>query len=428
MKSREDYIRILREDPVRIAHLVGFPLLGDLHNDWLREMLYGPGDMTLLAHRLSYKTTTVSVALSILLAFHPSATVLFLRKTDTDVREIVAQVKKILQNTDFQYIAERVMGHRVELNKVSSTELNTTLNRSPRGTSQLLGMGIGGSLTGKHYDFIFTDDIVNRQDRISKAAREETKSVYQELQNIKNAGGRIINTGTPWHPQDAISTLMPNVQIWDCYHTGIMSDAAIEEKRRSMSPSLFAANYELRHIAAEDALFQTPPRFATAEMAREILGKDAAPEDLLRDGVAHLDAAYGGEDYTAFTCGRRRGDTIFLYGRMWHGHVDTVLDTCIAEARRMMCGPISCETNGDKGFLAKEIRAHGFRSAGYAEWENKYIKISTYLRKWWENIVFLPGTDKTFLDQITGYTEDAEHDDAPDSAACICRYYDRRKG
>ena len=48
----------------------------------------------------------------------------------------------------------------------------------------------------------------------------------------------------------------------------------------------------------------------------------------------------------------------------------------------------------------------------YAEKENKYIKISTYLRKWWNNILWLEGTDPEYLSQIMDYTEDAEHDDA----------------
>lgn len=367
---------ILKEHPVRIANLVGFPLLGELHNEWMKEMLYGKDDMTLLAHRLSYKTTTVSVVLAILLCFRPRATILFLRKTDTDVKEIVAQVKKILRNEEYQYIVRQVMGCHAELTRSSSTELNTSLNDSPRGTGQLLGMGIGGSLTGKHYDYIFTDDIVNREDRISKAAREETKSVYQELQNIKNHGGRIINTGTPWHKEDAISTLMPNVQMFDCYSTGIMTKELIEEKRRSMSPSLFAANYELKHIASENALFETPPVFTTNEW-------------VFRDGIAHIDAAYGGEDYTAFTCAKKVGDTLYMYGRLWHKHIDTVVDVCISEAQRLMCAPILSEDNGDKGFLAKEIMGKGYPARTYHEKENKYQKISEYLRKWWGNIVWL---------------------------------------
>ena len=56
---------------------------------------------------------------------------------------------------------------------------------------------------------------------------------------------------------------------------------------------------------------------------------------------------------------------------------------------------------------------------------NKYLKISTYLKKWWGNIVFLEGTDRDYIAQIMDYTEDAEHDDAPDSAACCCRILDR---
>lgn len=411
--TRDDYIRVFREQPVRVARMLGFHDLGEMHNQWMREMLYGREDMTLLAHRLSYKTTCVSAVLAMYVALLPRISVLFLRKTDSDVKEIINQVQKILMNPEFRHAVEIVMGKPLELLTASSVEINTNYNDSPRGTSQLLGIGIGGSLTGKHYDRIFTDDIVNLSDRKSRAERERTKAIYQELQNIRTHGGRIINTGTPWHKEDAISLLMPNVQRFDCYSTGIMSRELIEEKRKSMEPSLFAANYELKHIAAENALFASYP-------------EKVSDPDWLRDGFAHIDAAYGGEDYTALTCASRIGDKIYLYGRLWHGHVDTVLDAAMAECERLMCGPIYCETNGDKGYLAKEIRARGGMAHPYAEKQNKYIKISSYLKKWWENICVLEGTDQAYIDQIMDYTEDAEHDDAPDSAACICRILDKR--
>ena len=411
--TREDYIRVLRDEPVRIAHMAGFDKLGALHNEWLKQMLYGQGDMTLLAHRLSYKTTAVSVALAMYVAFLPRLSTLFLRKTDTDVKEIIHQAHKVLQLDEFRHVARIVMGTPYEITTATATEINTSYNASPRGQSQLLGMGIGGSMTGKHYDRIFTDDIVNLSDRRSHAERERTKLAYQELQNIRTHGGRIINTGTPWHKEDAIETLMPNVQKFDCYTTGIMSDSLIEDKRRSMSPSLFAANYELRHIAAENALFAEYPRKA----------EDVA---LLRDGVAHIDAAYGGEDYTALTCGRRVGDTLYLYGRLWQKHVDAVMDAIMSECNRLMCAPVYAETNGDKGYLAREIRSRGVPVRAYHESMNKYTKISTFLRKWWGNIVFLDGTDPEYIAQIMDYTEDAEHDDAPDSAACMCRILDMR--
>ena len=412
--TREDYIRVLRDEPVRIAHMAGFDKLGALHNEWLKEMLYGQEDMTLLAHRLSYKTTAVSVALAMYVCFLPKISTLFLRKTDTDVKEIIHQTHKILLSDEMRHVAHVVMGAPYEIITATATEINTSYNASPRGQSQLLGMGIGGSMTGKHYDRIFTDDIVNLADRKSRAERERTKLTYQELQNIRTHGGRIINTGTPWHKEDAISTMMPNVERYDCYTTGIMGDSLIDEKRRSMSPSLFAANYELRHIASENALFDTLPRF-TDDRTK------------LRDGIAHIDAAFGGEDYTAMTCARREGDTIYMYGRIWQKHVDTVLDGALHDCTELMCAPVYVETNGDKGYLSREIRSHDIPVRAYHESMNKYTKISSHLRKWWGNIVFLQGTDPEYIAQIMDYTEDAQHDDAPDSAACVCRVLDRKE-
>lgn len=168
-------------------------------------------------------------------------------------------------------------------------------------------------------------------------------------------------------------------------------------------------------VAAEGALFTTYPKYTD-------------DETFFRDGVAHIDAAYGGEDFTAFTCGKRHGDTLYLYGKLWPKHVDLVLDTCIREAKRLLCAPIMCETNADKGYLAKEIQRREYSARTYNEDMNKFYKISTYLRKWWGNVVFLQGTDKSYIAQILSYTEDAPHDDACDSSACICRYYDRRDG
>ena len=94
----------------------------------------------------------------------------------------------------------------------------------------------------------------------------------------------------------------------------------------------------------------------------------------------------------------------------------------------MRCSPILIETNADKGFVGKEFRRKGDVVRTYDETQNKFFKIATYLRKWWPHIVILNGTDKAYVEQIMAYSEQAEHDDAPDSAACICRYYDPRSG
>ena len=138
-----------------------------------------------------------------------------MRKTDNDVKEIIKQTSKILQDQHTLYFVQCIYGVNLRLATENATELTTNLSIDIRGTAQLVGTGCGGSLTGKHFDRIFTDDIVNVNDRISKAERERTKTVYQELQNIRNRGGRIFNTGTPWHKEDAFS-MMPNIEKYDC--------------------------------------------------------------------------------------------------------------------------------------------------------------------------------------------------------------------
>ena len=90
-------------------------------------------------------------------------------------------------------------------------------------------------------------------------------------------------------------------------------------------------------------------------------------------------------------------------------------------------GSVLCETNGDKGYLAKELQGQGFKVNTYSEKMNKYIKISTYLRQSWPQIVWLEDTDPEYIDQILDYSEFADHDDAPDSAASLIRETERGK-
>lgn len=405
--NREDIKYLLKKQPYKIGHFVGFKDLTELHNRWLRSFLYSKDDITLLAHRGSYKTTVLSLFLAIHAVIKPNETVDFFRKTDTDVTEVINQTAKILKTGVMGEIVKILYGTDLILEKETANEIHTNLCTSTKGASQILGLGITTSITGKHADIVVTDDIVNIKDRISKAEREKTKLQYMELQNVVNRGGRFINTGTPWHKEDAIS-LMPNVQKYDCYSTGLIDRTKLEQLRKSMSDSLFAANYEMKHIADADAMF-TSPKFTDATR-------------LIYGGLAHIDAAYGGEDSTAFTAFKRQSDGSFVgIGKRWEKHVDDCIPEIVQIHKRLRLGSVACEKNADKGYLAKEIKKVGLPPFLYSETTNKYIKISTYLRKEWANIKWLEETDPEYINEILDYTEFAEHDDSPDSAASLLR-------
>ena len=404
---REKAILYLLKNPSKYANAIGFTKLGGLHNNWIRDMVLAKEDKTLQAHRNSFKTTCVAIALAIIIILKPTDRTLFLRKTDDDIQEIIAQVKNILRHPVTKELVRIIWDIELELTTENVREVSTNLCTDTRGASQLVGMGIKASLTGKHYDNIFTDDIVNLKDRQSKADREATKTTYQELHNLKDLKtGRIYNTGTPWHKDDAF-TLMPEPDTYDCYTTGIMTQEDIEAKKEELPPSLFSANYELKHIADEKVIF-----------ADANIGAD--PE-LVTNGKMHIDSAYEGEDYTALTILQRISGKYYILGKCWRKNVLDCYDDILKLYRKNLCIRLHSEDNGDKGMVARDLKQLGIRTRTYHEAQNKYIKIVTYLKKVWKDVYFVEGTDPEYIQQILDYNENADHDDAPDSASSIIR-------
>ena len=410
--EKRKYLDLLMDEPYKVANWLGFTGINkELHNKWIQELVFGKNDWTLQAHRGSYKTTCVSVAFALYMILFPQRNIIFIRKTDDDVTEIIEQTRKILSSDTIKFLSYKLWGKPVEIKKSNSNEITTNLSDTTRGAVQLLGLGIKGSLTGKHAYWVHTDDIVNIKDRVSRAEREYTKSIYMELQNIKMVGGRITNTGTPWHKDDCFS-LMPTAEKYDVYSTGLLGQDEIDELRKRMTPSLFAANYELKHIANENTLLNTPPKFVD-------------DVNLVRQGRAHIDASYGGEDGSVLTIANRMGDKIYVLGKRRQGHIDSHLNEFLSLCKAYQAGVIRVEDNGDKGYLAKEITKRGGYAKTYHEDMNKYIKISTYLKAEWDNVYFLRGTDEEYIDEILDYSEDAAHDDSPDSLACVLRDYSK---
>lgn len=407
MMDAEQLIRNIKDRPDNYLRLMGFARKSPVYREWMRIMVFGKEDETIQAFRGSGKTTCVAGSLALIMVLYPNLRVAFMRKTDSDVKEVIAQVRKMLESEDTRAISLAIWGVQVVLTTSTQNELSTNLTNDPRGSSQLTGMGVNGSLTGKHYDVIFTDDIVNLKDRTSRAEREHTKSVYMELQNIKNRGGRIVNTMTPWHVDDA-GSLMPKPRKWD-YTTmpEVMTEEDAKHIKERMTPSLWAANYELRFIPSDDVIFTSP--------------KTGADQSLVEGGECHVDAAYHGEDFTAFTAMAVHDGVRYVYGRMWRKHVDDVMPLIMDDYRRLMLGRLYTETNADKGYSARAFKDMGARVVPYPESMNKHMKIVTHLKAAWPSIVFVEGTDQAYIDQICDYTEDAEHDDAPDSLASLCQ-------
>ena len=417
MNNVEYTIDIIKNNPYVIARDVGFRDVRLFpHNEWMREIITGNSDYTLLAHRGSYKSSVLSVCIALIMVVKPDSNIIFLRKADNDIAEMIRMVKKALESEALQSISKILYRRPIEFREATASAITTNLYISASGASQLLGIGLKASITGKHADIVITDDICNISDRISKAERDRTKLQYQELQNIRNRGGRIINTGTRWHADDVFS-LVDETHVYDYHATGLISDEKIQEIRNKMTPSLFACNYELRIIASEDVIFQ--PLDAS---------HFGLSPSLVEQGIMHVDSGFYGEDYTAMTVCKKHDGKYYVMLKMWRKHVEDCYPDIINAYRRFMSGKCYMESNADKGMVARDLRQAGMKMVTYAESMNKYVKIVTYLKSIWSDVYFVEGTDMDAVQQIYDYNDEAEHDDAPDSLASMARIlYNKRE-
>ena len=122
-----------------------------------------------------------------------------------------------------------------------------------------------------------------------------------------------------------------------------------------------------------------------------------------------MDASYTGSDFTAYTIFKELDDgRIIGFGMLRQNHVDDCITDIKMYHERYRAGIIALETNADKGYLGGELEDNGFYTYEYHESMNKYVKISTYLKKHWKDIYWLAGTDTDYINMICDYNEHAE--------------------
>lgn len=471
--TKERVFTLLTKEAHMVGRMLGqgYDLLTELHGKWIYEWIINPKNLSVMihqAHRNSYKSSSLKLAIAILMILQPNLTIILIRKSEDAVKELVGGVSKILDTGLFTKFVEILHPDIVNKNgfkKTTDTALiiNTNLNISLSGEPQLRGVGLGSPLTGMHSKMIITDDIVTLADRESDAERRNTISKYQELINIISTGkgfegSLILNIGTPWHEEDAFSimekglppkseiqvkyeqipekdrtdvlkekirkaNMLRGLFVYNCYQTGLMTDEQINKKRQMLNDEvLFAANYLLALVNDTEKPFPKinnvgnySSTFFTGDKCWEVF--------------ATIDAAYGGEDRTSMTIAAMdwENNTVVVLGKLWTG---VAIDENYLELAEIMVdnnvSTLFMETNADKGLMGAKFRELGFNVEDYHEHTNKHTKIVSTIRPFWREsgaelmpcVQFVKETDIDYLSQIHNYKKGVKHDDAPDNLAC----------
>lgn len=410
--THSDLIEI-REHPHLLGHLAGFTKLTEMHSQWILYIWDCEIERCLQAHRDSYKTTAIDVTGAIWwLLFHGDDRIGIIRKNYTDAANTLNVIRNSMKKQIIRELFKTAYGSYPEFKIQRAEKLEFTFKRTNTQEGSVNAYGLSG-LTGKHLDKIICDDFVDLNDRISPAKREHTILCIQEIRtNVIESGKCVSFIGTPWHKNDAWSILPIPLQ-YDVYSTKLLTNLQIEDKRKKTTPSLFAANYLLKHESDEGKLFQNP------------VYKKWAISSAKKGCYGHLDAAFDGIDTNALTFMSKiaeRPGKVQAVGFHYPGHVNDWLDFIEAEYRKRKCTELLVETNADKGATAEKLKKRGLNIFEYHEDQNKHIKITTYLYDGWTSLEWDFDTDPLYMEQIIDYQKGSEPDDAPDDASTLWKH------
>jgi hypothetical protein len=396
---------------------MGFEKLNIWHTRWINYTWEANVPRALQAYRGGYKTTAIVLIGSIRwMLFHPNDRILLLRKKFNDAAEVVKAISRAMQTREVEELFKQAHGQypKAIVNKEGNLTYSFKQTNSIEGN--ITGLGIEQGITGHHYDKIVCDDIITLRDRISRAERERTIEMVREVAtNIIDPGKGSIWTGTPWHREDAWKEIRRFTRIarYPISKYNFIGEEAAAKKKRTTTPYLYSANYELELGADESLLFSEP-----------VYGKGW--NYTVKDVVGQLDTAFDGDHYCALTFAapiRGTGEnTVYqAVGFVYSGNIKDWEAKIAQLCRKYRAKYLYVENNADKGASAERLANRGLRVKSYAESWNKHIKISTCLYDVWPNIEWDPETEDEYMIQITEYKEGVEPDDAPDSAASLFR-------
>lgn len=418
-----EHIQAIQEKPHKLGHLLGMDLLTEIHSDWIRYLWLSNEHVSLQAHRGSYKTTSCTVLGCIWwLLFNPDHKLAVVHEKKSVACQIIREIAAHFKNPLLREVFKVAHGIYPDIRTEAEGHLDLAFKSTISKEKSIDAHGVDSVTTGTHYDKMVCDDCIGREDRLSRAKRERTIDGLREIYtNIINPGCQVVHVGTPWHPEDGWNAeCVPPPRQYDVYETGLLTDEQIEAKRTTTSPSLFAANYLLRHMSDEEQIFKSPKYGNWLYEPRGTVG--------------HLDAKFSGDHTAALTFMNKLEDgTIQAVGYTFHENVKDMRGFIKEKCRQYNCVALHMETNPDQGYTAELLSMRdefgaGINTVSYRESMNKHNKIVTYGCFFWEKIVWdqkMKSGDckmnSEYMLQVLDYMEKEEPDDAPDSMASLLR-------
>ena len=408
-------------NPHEFGHLLGYKKLSPLHGEWIKKFLkYQKFDL-LQGHRGSWKTTCGIVAMVLLFLCYPNMRLLIVRKTGDLASDILKTIQKHFESNDVirLYCYSR-WGLTDVKTKVWSSERTTfAFKKSVTPQPSIMAAGVGASIVGAHFDYIWSDDIVTIEDRYSAAERKWSIAYFLELENLIDPLGQQRLSGTPWHQGDVFSVVDKKYFENSVFPVGTVPMPAEElaeimARKDRLPYAEWACNYELKHvqdndtIGAFEAVKEWKCQYCVAFVDPSFSDKtDTDATAVAVVGVANGLLLFTGKSFPkSISDPTTRKEILDFLGQFTP--IESVLESQLAESSIFFLDAFKADEVGRPIKNLWTVKR---------QFKNKHERIAATVIANKPEMRILEGTQQEFSLQVSRYYKGADHDDCPDALA-----------
>ena len=257
------------------------------------DMFESDEDTLVVVFRGAMKTTIAKVWMVQKIIQNPDVRIGFWSKNSSLAEATLDSVKDMMENDELmrlfpETLMPRKKGKKGGWEKDNAGQMTISRSESMRAVSsneaQIEVWGTTSSAVGRHYDYMYYDDPIDKDNVNTPSAVEKMREWWGYVQAIKEPGACQKYTGTPWHALDLLATVRTLFKkentIWMPACTEDMEKILypfftkkfLEEQLEAMRPYLFSCQYRLDtrprgdrifvgHEEYSDEMFPTDPKY-----------------------------------------------------------------------------------------------------------------------------------------------------------------------
>lgn len=246
MSDASEVVRLCRESLWFLCtQILGFTDWDKLHDDIERQLNRPSRRKLILIPRDCQKTSMVTKAWAIQnLLKNPDLRILIANQVWDKAREMLYEIKQLLENkSPLPQLFGPFLSDRWREDDIVIRQRSKALSAPSIATT-----GVGAEQTSTHYDMIFHDDLVGKENYRTPELREKTLEFYRSSISLLEPQGTMVVIGTRWSLDDLYASILENESKY--YDVQIRS---IVEDGRIIFPKKFSKRWdEERKIFLDD--------------------------------------------------------------------------------------------------------------------------------------------------------------------------------